>query len=866
MEIAFTCFNCGVAIEAESELCGDQLGCPNCDTVLLVPAAGIWPGSRLGGFEVLRRVGVGGMGEVFLAKQVALDRDVALKVLPPAMTRSPELLTRFLHEIQMAGKLDHPNIVSAFDAGEDDGFYFLAMSFVEGEDLADRLEREKQFSEREGLEICAKMADALGYAWNKYGLLHRDIKPANIMVDSDGTVKLMDMGIAKTMTEDSKLTMVGLFVGTPYYMSPEQAQSLPTMDFRSDIYALGATLYHLITGTRPFDAQSAVAVLTKHVTAPLPDPRTRRADVSASTATLLHKMMAKDPNDRHASWEALGQEVRTLLSSQTLMSTRASAARGHAPPTVLGTSAYPEDAETLVQGAPTMVHDFLADADIPLLKPTQANRTVALAPEDDGEGEVPAGSTIVAAPAIVPAQPIPKPKESAWKPPTKASNGLVYSVVALIALTVIAVILVIVNQTRQSIEDKRAEAKEKKHANEMKERVEVGDIDAHIGAKITEAEVKQLARERMKRLDEMVVFARNFARQNRYSIKQAIAHFQKVKDHGKGTKFELVADDEIRKLKERLALAPNEIYAGVRAEAQPYAVRGQLSAAARVYERYRGPFAEETKKPRLAQADLLQAEAKRKELVTRWVCEAWGQIRVNNHAEFTRIVEIGQRSRKYADVRQAIIQEIAHLETLRNWPQRIMGTYEVDRGQTITVRTIRGAREVKIVRRVGSVVYASAKGRELRLTANDLAYAELTARTEMLPDDVSRAHLRAALALRSNMPGEARAVVNGRPGVLAGILAGDALASQLRGSWNATKFGGPAYANKPSKFKMMMTGTRAFELTFDGKGANVAFYTHGSIMYVSIGNDVQELYVEYHGGHSMHLEPRPGIELTLTRR
>ena len=176
-----------------------------------------------------------------------------------------EVVQRFSHEAQTLARLNHPNIVPAFDAGHTDECYYMAMGYIDGETLEDKLKRSGSMDELELLKISLKVIDALEYAWNEFKLLHRDIKPANIMIDQMGEVRIMDMGIAKNTMEDGGLTQAGMVVGTPFFMSPEQAQASTGIDFRSDVYALAATMYHMITGVLPFQGPNVMAILAKKV-------------------------------------------------------------------------------------------------------------------------------------------------------------------------------------------------------------------------------------------------------------------------------------------------------------------------------------------------------------------------------------------------------------------------------------------------------------------------------------------------------------------------------------------------------------------------------------------------------------------------
>jgi len=173
----------------------------------------------------------------------------------------------------MTGRLEHPNVITAFDAGFDQGLYYLAIAYVDGEELEDLLEKNGRMSEIDSLKLILSVAKALNYSWKEAHILHRDVKPANIMVEKSGVVKLMDMGISKSVSESASITQSGTIVGTPHYISPEQAQAVPDLDFRSDIYSLGVTLFHMVTGRVPFDAENPMGVLAKHITEPIPDPK-----------------------------------------------------------------------------------------------------------------------------------------------------------------------------------------------------------------------------------------------------------------------------------------------------------------------------------------------------------------------------------------------------------------------------------------------------------------------------------------------------------------------------------------------------------------------------------------------------------------
>jgi serine/threonine-protein kinase len=271
---------------------------------------------NLGGFLIEKQLGVGGMGEVWLAKQEKLNRHVAVKILSPKYTSNATFVERFMCEVRNSAKLEHPNIVTAFHAGVENGIYFLAISYVSGNTVFDRICDGTSLSEKESLEIARAVAEALDYAWNEFKILHRDIKPSNIMVDKKGAIKLMDMGISKSLEEESSLTMMGTMIGTPYYVSPEQAIGARDIDFRADIYSLGATLYHMLTGTVPYDASTAMAIISKHISEALPDPRNYNSTLNDQTVSLIKTMMAKDKNDRQRSWRILVNDIDRVINGE----------------------------------------------------------------------------------------------------------------------------------------------------------------------------------------------------------------------------------------------------------------------------------------------------------------------------------------------------------------------------------------------------------------------------------------------------------------------------------------------------------------------------------------------------------------------
>ena len=267
----------------------------------------------IGGFELISKLGKGGMGAVYKARQTKLDRIVALKILPPRLARSKTFTERFLREARSAAKLDHPNIVQAISAGQDGVYYYFAMECVSGPTVARMLKAKGVLPERRALEIARDVARALDCA-HEAGLVHRDVKPDNVLVDADGVAKLADLGLAREIDgTDANLTQAGIAIGTPNYISPEQIRGERDIDGRSDIYSLGATLYHMLVGQAPYAGGSSNEVMAKHLAEPVPDARKANPDVSPAVAAIVRKAMAKEAARRYPAAGAMLDGLQAAL-------------------------------------------------------------------------------------------------------------------------------------------------------------------------------------------------------------------------------------------------------------------------------------------------------------------------------------------------------------------------------------------------------------------------------------------------------------------------------------------------------------------------------------------------------------------------
>lgn len=271
---------------------------------------------RIGRYELIQKIGEGGMGSVYKARDTSTGRIVALKVLPPNLAQDKTFMGRFQREAIAVTRLEHPNIVRGLDVGSAGGAHYIAMEFIDGQDCDKILARRNRLPEKEAIRIALQVAKALQYAATKR-LVHRDIKPANILVTQDGKAYLTDLGLAKsTSATAAKLTQTGITMGTPHYISPEQAMGAPDLDIRSDIYSLGATLYHLVTGRVPFEGSSPAVIVAKHLTEELPNPKDIVPELSPGLVAVLEKMLAKDRNDRYQDPAQLVADLQNLLEDK----------------------------------------------------------------------------------------------------------------------------------------------------------------------------------------------------------------------------------------------------------------------------------------------------------------------------------------------------------------------------------------------------------------------------------------------------------------------------------------------------------------------------------------------------------------------
>jgi serine/threonine-protein kinase len=269
-------------------------------------------GRQLSGYRLLRRLGKGAMAEVYLADQLSLGRQVAIKVLRSNLATDGTYVERFQHEARAAAQLIHANIVQIYEVGYADGSHFIAQEYVQGLNLAELLTRRGPPETARVVAIVRQVAAALHKA-AEHGIVHRDIKPENIMLSADGEVKVADFGLARLYRaeEAQNLTQIGITMGTPLYMSPEQVEGKP-LDTRSDIYSLGVTAYEMLAGEPPFRGETALSIAVQHLNSQPQRLENLRADVPAQVCRIVHTMLAKDPVERFATPRQLLHELRSV--------------------------------------------------------------------------------------------------------------------------------------------------------------------------------------------------------------------------------------------------------------------------------------------------------------------------------------------------------------------------------------------------------------------------------------------------------------------------------------------------------------------------------------------------------------------------
>ncbi len=310
----FQCNHCKSVLDIDDCEYGELVACGQCHAAVAVPAGPTASGALLGDFLIIKELGTGGMGKVYLAHQVSLARDVALKVLSADFAQDENFIKNFINEARMAAALNHPNIVQAYAVNSDAANYYFAMELIEGNTMKQVLQNSGRLVHEKVLSIAADIVTALAYAWQEKKLIHRDIKPDNIMLTYYGRTKLADMGLARRVTATSEAGSAELY-GTPQYVAPELILGEPA-DIRSDIYSLGATLYHALSGNCPFQAADLNEMAMQHLSTALQPLQERVPDAPAPLARMVEIMLAKRPQHRYQNYEQLQADLARVQNGQ----------------------------------------------------------------------------------------------------------------------------------------------------------------------------------------------------------------------------------------------------------------------------------------------------------------------------------------------------------------------------------------------------------------------------------------------------------------------------------------------------------------------------------------------------------------------
>jgi serine/threonine protein kinase len=601
-----------------------------------------------------------------------MERKVALKILSPALTNNPEFVDRFMAEVKMSAKLHHPNIVTAFDAGNENGIYYLAISYVDGAELDDRLKIDKFIPEKEALVYIRNIAEALKYAWNKFQILHRDIKPSNIMVDSDNEAKLMDMGISKSLADDLGLTMTGMVIGTPYYMSPEQAKAEQTLDFRADLYSLGATLYHLVTGHVPYDSTTAMGILTKHITEPFPSPKEKNPELSDECIVLLEIMMAKKKEDRQASWEDVIRDINLVLEHK------------------LPASPLPQGASTI---SATISRNHLnfpqaAQGDSPHMAKFH----------NEGQNQSSSGGM-------------------------RTGIFLVLSVAVVIILGGLAYLI------SSKLSDSSISAMEKVFEKKKKElglgsKKEAGEEEPSKPSQIVDygrEEVKPGKVYDERNMREMWDLSVSFFDKNPEMFEMAIENFSKIKKSYPGTKYAIKADLKIKELRDLEKKFKKEkakaVIEDLKAKAKDFAARKEFVKAAEIFRSYTGKYESETRDDReICAEDFIQKarELEEKKEQARLLAEKRKEDFLNSVSEdvlkgkFDSAYETAEKSKESGCVKglKKTLKDLAGSDEI------IVKSLKKDVGKNIVLDLPKGKESGKIKRiKNGCVYYMTKMGR-----------------------------------------------------------------------------------------------------------------------------------------------------------
>ena len=692
MELSFQCSQCGTTLELGAEHAGAEVTCPVCETGLTVREQGPGPGAVIGGFRIDGLLHAGGMGKVFLAQQLSVDRQVVLKILPPRFCVDRENVERFLLEARTAGRLQHPHIVTTYDAGADDGVYYIAMEYVSGESLGAYLRREGRLTEAQALGITHKIADALTFAWESHRVLHRDVRPDNILLTEDGEPKLSDMGISKNENKPSGSTEAGFAAVTPNYMSPEQIEDPSGLDCRSDMYSLGATLYQMLTGIVPFEDETIVKQPQQTAMDPLQNPRELHPSISKPCVNLLRIMMAGDRDRRHDTWEACTADIERAIRGEPVASPvpgpRQSLVSIGAGPRLVKT---PATTRGPARKAPKTVTHPAAKADVER-------------PATKRGGSAQAVTGTHKAPLVVH---VPHDRPHHAVAPRRRSVG------SWVALGIVALVV-----------------------------VAAGLAARPLWKLYSDYERRENRRLLTRRLEQKLEDAKAYASNNAEAYEAVIDHLNDLKNAAGGMPIAARVEQELTRVRSAREAARTSAWVQLLQEAGTLFAAGSTDAAIDALRNYSGPFAEqlsgkrEEEAARLAAkaADTHEADAQRerdrmaatRDELQRLVERAAGHLVALRTGAARSLIEDAVRRKSFAAIPEAwrVIRE--HTLAAAGFEEAILDSLRADVGRTITLSLRSGQRRVKVEGVDGNTV----RVRELRgaaMVGVEIAVTDLSA-------------------------------------------------------------------------------------------------------------------------------------------
>ena len=579
----------------------------------------------LPGFELIEKAGQGGMAEVWKARQVSLDRVVAIKILHPQLSNNTDEIDRLLTEARAAAKLKHQGIVQVYDAGKSGGHYYIVMEFIAGYSIGEWLRRKNIIEEREALLVAECVATALHYAWATARIIHCDIKPDNIMVDRDGAIKVADLGLAHMVNPRLARPKVEEIIGTPSYISPEQSQGEDSLDCRTDIYALGAMLYHMVTGRRLFEKYPDLEAMDRQITDFEPDPIEFNPNLSAGICWLIEKMLVKDREGRQADWDEVMGDIKAVQEGLLPVTSR---------PT---------------EGASTVKRS--------------RNRP---------------------APPVVVKKRGPAPETFA--PAPSKTNGLG------ITLAVVAIVIVIIGVVWW------LSARAKPPA--FKPAVVLPTPALHPQPTPSGGN-NDSAREAFD-------FADKWAKGHPGVFHEAIQRFRKVANETKGTKYSMMAEDEIRRLERELKERTDAVMRTLRQAADKAAEGERFEEAAALMNDYTGVLAQETQELRRGLADdyrrrgeqvaaaLSRAAQEIETLVQRVFAEAADAVIAGQLPKAEEILARACADQKLATHKQQLDAAHTVITGAMNINTRILDSFRQQIGQLVTVNLTQGAMKLTV--------------------------------------------------------------------------------------------------------------------------------------------------------------------------